>query len=60
LRYNRTYWVISDSLKDARQQVRELEPPDADLRFDPDVVTVERYPEADRGVVERSPAIPED
>lgn len=60
LRYNRTYWVISDSLKDARRQVRELEPPDADLRFEPDIVTVQRYAEADRGVVERSPAIPEE
>lgn len=60
VRYLRTYWVISDSLTDARRIVRELEPQDAELRFEPDVKTLKRYSQAERGTVERSPAIAAD
>jgi tetratricopeptide (TPR) repeat protein len=59
-RYQRTYWVIADSLKEARRMARELEPPEAELRFDPEVITSERLAEADRGIIERSPAISEE
>lgn len=59
-RYQRTYWVIAESLKEARRMARELEPPEAELRFDPEVNTSERLSEADRGIIERSPAIPEE
>ena len=59
-RYQRTYWVIADSLKEARRMARELEPPEAELRFDAEVNTSERLSEADRGIIERSPAIAEE
>ncbi|MCC7508510.1 MAG: tetratricopeptide repeat protein [Planctomycetes bacterium] len=56
--YQRTYWVVARSLKEARRIVRELEPPEAEIRFDADVVVGELLEEADQGVTERSPAIP--
>lgn len=56
--YQRSYWVVARSAKEARRIVRELEPPEADVRFDPDVVSGDLLEEADRGVIERSPAIP--
>ncbi|MCA8914721.1 MAG: tetratricopeptide repeat protein [Planctomycetes bacterium] len=59
-RYSRTYWVIAENIKQARRIVRELEPPEAELRFDPDVQVSEKLLEADQGVTERSPAIPDD
>ncbi|MCB9895984.1 MAG: tetratricopeptide repeat protein [Planctomycetes bacterium] len=59
-RYTRTYWVIAETLKEARRIVRELEPTDAELRFDPDVQSGEKLSDVDQGVLERSPAIPED
>ncbi|MBX3459598.1 MAG: tetratricopeptide repeat protein [Planctomycetes bacterium] len=56
--YQRTYWVIARNAKEARRIVRELEPPDAEVRFEPDVPAGEWIEEADRGVIERTPAIP--
>ena len=58
--YSRTYWVVAVSPKEARRIARELEPPEAELRFDPDVQSGEKLRDVDQGVVERSPAIPED
>ena len=58
--YRRTYWVIAESPTAARRIVRELEPPEAELRFAPDVPGGEKMTEVDRGVVERSPAVSED
>jgi tetratricopeptide (TPR) repeat protein len=59
-RYQRTYWVIARDAKDARRLVRELEPPDAEVRFEPKAAVGERLAEADRGVTERGPAFPAD
>lgn len=59
-RYQRTYWVIAETPKEARRIARELEPPEAELRFDPEVGSGPRLNDVDRGVVERSPAIPDD
>jgi len=59
-RYRRSYWVIAESLTAARRLARELEPPEAELRFEPDVASGEKLTEVDRGVVERSPAVAED
>lgn len=56
--YHRTYWVIAETPKEARRIVRELEPQDAELRFDPEVASGPRLADVDRGVVERTPAIP--
>lgn len=58
--YHRTYWVIAETPKEARRIIRELEPTEAELRFDPEVASGPKLSEVDRGVVERSPAIPED
>ena len=58
--FQRTYWVIAETPKEARRIVRELEPPEAELRFDPEVGSGPKMEDVDRGVVERSPAIPED
>jgi len=58
--YQRTYWVIADSLKEARRMARELEPPEAELRFEAEVNSSERLSEADKGIIERSPAISEE
>jgi tetratricopeptide (TPR) repeat protein len=58
--YQRSYWVIAESLKQARRMVRELEPGDSEVRFEPDVVTGPKQSDVDSGVLERSPAIPED
>jgi tetratricopeptide (TPR) repeat protein len=55
--YRRNYWVIAASLGHARRLVRELEPEQAQVRFEPDVVLSERLPDADRGVIRRSNAI---
>lgn len=55
--YHRTYWVVADSLKEARRIVRELEPQDAELRFDPDIASGPKMKDVDQGVLERSPAI---
>ncbi|MBZ0137238.1 MAG: tetratricopeptide repeat protein [Planctomycetes bacterium] len=56
--YHRTYWVIAETPKEARRIVRELEPPEGELRFDADVGSGPKLADVDRGVVERSPAIP--
>jgi len=58
--YQRSYWVIASSLKEARRMVRELEPREAEIRFDADVVSGPKQSDVDQGVLERSPAIPED
>jgi tetratricopeptide (TPR) repeat protein len=58
--YRRTYWVIAESITAARRIVRELEPPEAELRFDPDVQSSEKLADVDRGVIERSAAVAED
>lgn len=55
--YHRTYWVIAPSIKVARRLVRELEPQDASVRFDPGVNLLEHHSDADQGVTERTPAI---
>lgn len=60
LSYHRTYWVIAGSLKEARRIVRELEPQNAELRFDADVPSGPKKKEVDQGVLERSPAITAD
>lgn len=59
-RYHRTYWVIADSIKEARRLTRELEPQDAATHFSPDIAKGPKLSNADRGVLERSPAIPDD
>lgn len=55
--YSRTYWLIAATVKDARRLVRELEPQDAVVRFDPQVNLLEHHENADQGVTERTPAI---
>lgn len=55
--YHRTYWVIAPGIKEARRMVRELEPQDATVRFDPDVAILERLADADQGITERSASI---
>lgn len=55
--YQRTYWVMASNLKEARRLVRELEPQDATVRFDPEVRQLEHHSNADGGVTERTPAI---
>lgn len=55
--YQRTYWVIASSAKEARRLVRELEPQDAAVRFEPSVNQLEHHTNADQGVTERTPAI---
>ncbi len=56
--YQRTYWVIAATAKEARRLVRELEPTDAVVRFDPQINLLEHHQNADQGVTERTPAIP--
>ncbi len=56
-KYVRTYWVIAASIKDARRLVREMEPQDATVRFDPQVNLLEHHDNADQGVTERTPAM---
>src|SRR5690606_32258444 len=58
--YQRAYWVIGASLRQARRMARELEPPEAELRFAAEVNSSERLSEADKGIIERSPAIAEE
>lgn len=55
--YRRTYWVIAASLKAARRMVRELEPAEAEVRFE-EHSSAPALAEADQGVVERSRATP--
>lgn len=55
--YQRTYWVIAPSAKEARRLIRELEPQDAAVRFEPGVNQLEHHSNADQGVTERTPAI---
>ncbi len=56
--YQRSYWVIARDVKSARRIVRELEPTDAELRFDARTVVGKALDEADQGVTERTPAVP--
>jgi tetratricopeptide (TPR) repeat protein len=56
--YQRTYWVIARDVKAARRIARELEPTEADLRFDARTVVSATMKEADQGVAERGPAVP--
>jgi tetratricopeptide (TPR) repeat protein len=58
--YRRTYWVIAESPTAARRIARELEPPEAELRFEPDVPSGERLTDVDRGVLERSATVAEE
>jgi tetratricopeptide (TPR) repeat protein len=58
--YRRTYWVIAESPTAARRIARELEPPEAELRFEPDVPGGEKLTDVDRGVTERSAAVSEE
>lgn len=55
--YRRTYWVIASSMKAARRMARELEPTEADVRFE-EASGSAALPEADQGVVDRSRAMP--
>jgi tetratricopeptide (TPR) repeat protein len=54
--YRRSYWVIAESLTAARRMARELEPREAELRFEPNAASGERLTDVDRGVLERSAA----
>jgi tetratricopeptide (TPR) repeat protein len=54
--YSRTYWVLAAGVKEARRIVRELEPPDAEVRFAGHRIQ-EALPHADQGVIERSLAV---
>jgi len=57
IRYRRTYWVIAHDLAAARKLARELEAPNAEVRFENDTRVIEELTDADTGVVERTAAL---
>lgn len=58
--WQRSYWIVAKDQREARRMARELEPPQADVRFVPGTQVLEELARADRGVQERTPAIPVD
>ncbi|MCC6466344.1 MAG: tetratricopeptide repeat protein [Planctomycetes bacterium] len=58
--WQRSYWIIARDQREARRMARELEPQEANVRFLAGIQVLEELDRADRGILERTPAIPLD
>jgi len=56
--WQRTYWVIAPGVKEARRMVRDLEPADANVRFEGEAGVIEELQATQQAILERTPAMP--